>query len=495
METFKKLFGILTPSIALFALLVGLLALRMSREMRDVRVDSGAGQWKGRARGKGASLDVAFEKKVKAVSAQVAPAVVSIELKPREEMVWKGMNLGKEENAIYPMDSQLCYGSGVLFREGGYVLTSCHLLCLGDMVEVRFPGGEKSDANILGMDPLTDIGVVRIAGAPEIKPAPMGSSEDLEVGQWVLAFGSPVHYGQTVTCGIVSAVGRQGIPVPSQMSSYADLIQTDAAINGGSSGGPLVNLRGEVVGLNSAIVTREGNYQGIGFAIPIDRALRVAEELIKRGRVIRPWLGITQQQVDRSLARALGMKDVMGALVTRMYPGFQAEKAGMQRGDVIVEYEGIPVEDGRHLQQLVGMSSVGETAAVSAIRRGRLMQFSVLLEERPERLSTKVRTKSRAVAHDRFGMHIADLTTFAAERLNLVEDEGVLVSSVLPGSPADRAGIRSGDALLELDAATLRGERDYLRGLSSLRGKGPYVFLVANEQDLRYLAMSPEGKR
>jgi len=495
MEAFRKFFGVVTPVLACAALLIGLSALKTSRRASEIRSRSGAANGQDGRRSPRELADVSFEDKVKSVSEKVSPAVVSIELKPREEMLWSGMKLEEEDDPLYASESQLCYGSGVLFREEGYVLTSCHLLSLGNAVEALFPGGERKDARIVGMDPLTDIGVLLVEDPPELEPPHLGSSADLEVGEWVLAFGSPVHYGQTVTCGIVSAVGRQGVPVPSQMSSYADLIQTDAAINGGSSGGPLVNLKGEVVGVNSAIVTREGNYQGIGFAVPIDRAVRVAEELIRKGRVVRPWLGVGLQQLDRPLARALGLDEAMGALVNQLSPGCQGERAGLRRGDVIVQYDGISVEDTRHLQELIAMSQVGDTAAISVMRRGRPLELSVFLEERSRRVSQRTPARHRALPYDRFGLSVVDLTAFVAERLDLEREEGVLVSSVSPGSPADRIGVRAGDVLLEADGDALASERDYQRRLASLRGEGPYLFLLANDQGVRYVAISPEGRR
>src|SRR5213595_2870934 len=253
-------------------------------------------------------------------------------------------------------------GSGVIIDNRGYVLTNLHVVRGADGVVVRLSSKEEARGRIIGTDAKTDLAVVRFEPTAPLTVASLGDSDKLRVGEWAIAIGNPFGLDQTVTVGVVSATGRADVGI----SSYENFVQTDASINPGNSGGPLVNLRGEVIGINTAIVATG---QGIGFAIPANMAKRVTSQLIDRGKVMRGWIGVSLQPITLDLAQSLGLKDTRGAIVARVHPGSPAESAGLAQNDVIVSFDGTPVEDYHQLQRMSSEAEVGRKVKVDLVRR------------------------------------------------------------------------------------------------------------------------------
>jgi serine protease Do len=269
-------------------------------------------------------------------------------------------------------------GSGIIVDTRGYVITNFHVVRGADAVIIRLSSKEEFRGRVVGSDPKTDLAVVRFdPGQTELRVAPLGNSDSLRVGEWAIAIGNPFGLDQTVTVGVVSAVGRADVGI----ATYENFIQTDASINPGNSGGPLVNLRGEVIGINTAIVATG---QGIGFAIPANMVKRVTAQLVDRGKVTRGWLGVATQPLTKELAESLGLPEPRGAVVARVYPGSPAAGAGLETNDVIVSFGGTPVEDNHHLQRLSADAEVGKAIALEIVRNRQKRGVEVKVSEAPD---------------------------------------------------------------------------------------------------------------
>jgi serine protease Do len=332
-------------------------------------------------------------------------------------------------------------GSGVIIRDEGYVVTNYHVVAGASEVDVILSDGTKAKAKVIGHDDKTDIAVLKIE-ASGLVAATLGTSSDVEVGEWVLAAGSPFGLTETVTSGIVSAIGRSDVGV----TEYEDFIQTDAAINPGNSGGPLVNLRGEVIGINTAIATRTGTYAGVGFAIPIDLVRNVVQQIIDSGKVVRGWLGVGIQDMDEDLAKSFGHDSKGGVLVTQIWKDNPAGKAGVQPEDILVAFGDTELKDSNHLRHLVASTAPGTEVTLRLVRDG---QPKALTVEIGEREATAGSPKSSPETH--LGMTAVPLTPELARRLDHDGDAGVLVTEVEPGGLAHRAGIRAMDVILSAD--------------------------------------------
>jgi serine protease Do len=271
-------------------------------------------------------------------------------------------------------------GSGVIIDRRGYVLTNFHVIRGADGVTVRLSSKQEYRGRIVGVDPKTDLAVIRFDPDAELTIAPLGNSDALRVGEWAIAIGNPFGLDQTVTVGVVSATGRADVGI----ARFENFIQTDASINPGNSGGPLVNLQGEVIGINTAIVATG---QGIGFAIPANLAKRVASQLMDRGKVTRGWLGVSMQPITAELAEALGVKGTRGAVVSRVHPGSPAAAAGLAQHDVIVAFEGVPVDDYHHLQRLAAEAEVGKSVTLDIVRARERRSVEVTIAESPDTLA------------------------------------------------------------------------------------------------------------
>ncbi len=334
-------------------------------------------------------------------------------------------------------------GSGFFISSDGYLLTNSHVVEGAYEIIVRTSDRREFLAELVGTDKRSDIALLKVE-AQDVPAVKLGSAKDLEVGEWVLAIGSPFGFEHSATAGIVSAKGRS---LPNE--NYVPFIQTDVAINPGNSGGPLFNLDGEVVGVNSQIYSRTGGFMGLSFAVPIDMAMDVVQQLKTTGRVSRGWLGVVIQDVTRELAAAMGLESPKGALVAQVLPDSPAETARLQVGDVVVRFNGKDVPTSSALPPLVGASRVNEPARVEVMRRGRSEEITIIVGELPDDGELMIAaTPERTVANS-IGLVVADLDPGQRERLG-IEQGGVIVREVNPGA-GERAGIAPGDVILMFD--------------------------------------------
>jgi serine protease Do len=358
-------------------------------------------------------------------------------------------------------------GSGVIVSPDGYIITNNHVVEKADEIKVTLLDKRTFKGSVVGADPKTDIAMVKIA-ASNLPTIPWGDSEKLQVGEFVLAIGNPYGLSHTVTMGIISAVGRANVGI----ADYEDFIQTDAAINPGNSGGPLVNIKGELVGINTAIFSRTGGYQGIGFAVPSNMSRLVMDQLIQRGKVTRGWLGVTIQELTPELSQKFSLKKSKGALVSDVARNSPAEKAGIIRGDIILEFNGREVKDVSSLRNMVAQSKIGSEVSMRILRAGKEYSVRVVIAELPREVAE--------VAPDQLpdepeeievltGLTVMDLTKDIARQLGLNDERGVVVVRVETGSPADEAGIKKGDIIKEMDRKQVNDLEDFNRIASNIK--------------------------
>jgi serine protease Do len=373
-------------------------------------------------------------------------------------------------------------GSGVIVSPDGRVLTNNHVVAGADRVKVTLADGRSFDAEVVGTDPKTDIAVVKI-DAGGLPAATLGDSDDLQVGEWVLAIGNPFELTQTVTAGIVSAKGRSSVG----LEDYENFIQTDAAINPGNSGGALVDLEGEVVGINTAIASRSGGYQGVGFAIPINMAGKIMDSLVKTGKVVRGWIGVTIQGVTDAMADNYGLDRPQGALVNSVADGSPAEDAGIEPGDLILELNGAPLRDSADLRLQVGDMAPGTSVSLTILHEGDRKHVRVKLGELPgdEELAGNVRNGGSGDSGDlgELGFDAVRIDANARAELQLDADvTGLVVTNVEPGSPAADSGLREGDVVLEAGrqpVSTLSGLKAQIEKVA----QGKTILLKVRRQD------------
>jgi serine protease Do len=384
-------------------------------------------------------------------------------------------------------------GSGVVLDKAGHVLTNNHVVDDTDDVKVKFADGTILDAEIVGTDPRTDIAVLKLKGKlpSDLAPADLGDSDALRVGEWVLAIGAPFGFEQTVTAGIISAKGRG--QVDGRRGNYEDFLQTDAAINRGNSGGPLVNLNGEVIGINTAIISASGASAGVGFAIPINMAKRVSRDLVKSGRVTRGFLGVIIQDISPALAEQFKLGTTKGALVTQINKDSPAEKAGVKVGDVIIRFDGKPIEDTRNLRNLVAATDPNAKAELVVNRNGKEQKLSVIVGELPEEASASarprrgVRTPEKADVH---GLTVEPLTEQQARDLGYENEEGVLIVSVATDSPAAAAGLQPGDLVVEVNRQRVTNLEEFRTAVAQSKDK--VLLLVKNKEASRFVVLQPK---
>ncbi|NQV14390.1 Do family serine endopeptidase [bacterium] len=374
-------------------------------------------------------------------------------------------------------------GSGIIISEEGYIITNNHVVEKGENIKVQFANHTELDAEVIGTDPKTDVALIKV-DAHGLTPIKMGDSEKIRVGEWVLAVGSPFSgsLSQTVTQGIISAIGRSSIG----LSDYEDFIQTDAAINPGNSGGPLVNLDGELIGMNSAIASRSGGYQGIGFAIPVKIINRIVEDLRANGRVTRAWLGVYVESIDATLAKTLGLDNSMGALVGQVVDDSPAADAGLKQNDVIVEFDGNEVQNSRQLPTMVSTQRPNDKKKLKILRDGKFKTILVKLGEMPEEIT----------AAGPFEKENSDLSfsveTPSAERLRFFgmdpETKGVIVSMLDHESEAYKKNIRVGHVIQKMgpnvkNLANIKSSEEFENRLKEYDSGDSILFLVRRDND------------
>jgi serine protease Do len=384
-------------------------------------------------------------------------------------------------------------GSGVIVSENGYIITNNHVVEDSSEIRVVLSNGQEYSAKVIGHDPATDIAVVKVDGT-NLPAITIADSSQLKVGDGVLAVGNPFGVGQTVTLGIVSATGRAGFGIV----DYEDFIQTDASINPGNSGGALTDVTGRLVGINTAIISRTGGSQGIGFAVPSNMARHITEQIIEKGRVERGYLGVTIQPLTPNLAKAFNAEGTQGALVAAVSSHSPAARSGLKEGDVITEFNGKKVADSRHLRLMVAQTAPETRATLKVLRDGKEQSATVRLGELPDAqlaMGAQGRQSERGSGRGGFlqGLELTELTDRARQQFELPEDlDGVLVLGVQPGSAAERAGIEPGDVLTEVNRKKIKSVQDAV--VAGRRGRddpASVLLKIWSGGASRYVALEP----
>jgi serine protease Do len=374
-------------------------------------------------------------------------------------------------------------GSGFIISADGFVMTNAHVVDGADDVYVTLTDKREYKAKIIGADRRTDVAIVKIEGS-NLPRLALGDSNKLRVGEWVIAIGSPFGLDNTVTAGIISAKARD-------TGDYLPLIQTDVAVNPGNSGGPLINMRGEVVGINSQIYSRSGGYMGISFAVPIDEAMRVSEQLKTTGRVTRGRIGVQIGEVTKEVAESLGVPKSQGALVQRIEPGSPAEKGGLEAGDIILRFNGAAIEKSSDLPRMVGNTKPGSRATVSVWRRGASRDLTLVIAEMD---ADKVVKKSEKFKPEQpvntLGLAVSDLTEAQRKELRV---EGGAVVDVAEGAAA-RAGLRTGDVILRLNNVDVKDAKQFNTMVAKLEPKKTAVLLVRRGDSSQFVPIKPNGQ-
>ncbi|OQW38300.1 MAG: hypothetical protein A4C66_02830 [Nitrospira sp. HN-bin3] len=366
-------------------------------------------------------------------------------------------------------------GSGVIISPDGYIVTNNHVIAQAREVNVTLPDKREFRGKIIGVDPKSDLAVIKI-NAGHLPTVTWGDASSLQVGEYVLAVGNPFGLNSTVTLGIVSAVGRSHMGI----TQYEDFIQTDAAINPGNSGGALVNTNGELVGINTAIFSQSGGYQGVGLAVSATIAKPIYESLIKTGKVVRGYLGIGLQGLNHDLAAAFGLKDARGALISDVKAGSPAKQAGLKQGDVIVSYQGTSVEDGVALQRLVTRTTVGARVTLNVIRDGHERELTVRVgEQSDDSKVAKVQHEDSDAALS--GLVVEELGQDRARQLGFQGTQGVVVTRVDPDSGAERAGLSAGDVIQEMNRRPIKSVKDFEKVSADLK-KGASALILINRR-------------
>ena len=379
---------------------------------------------------------------------------------------------------------QRSLGSGFIIDPKGLIITNNHVVEGADKIKVKLVGGKEYNATIKGRDPKTDLALLEIKATEPLPSLSLGNSDAVRVGDWVVAVGNPFGLGHTVTQGIISAKGRVIGAGP-----YDNFLQTDAAINPGNSGGPLLNLKGEVIGINTAIVATG---QGIGFAIPSNLAKEIIPQLQAKGKVTRGMLGVQVQTVTPELAKSFKLPEPKGALVAEVNPGTPAEKAGLQRGDIIVEFDGKPIKEMNELPRLVANTPPGTKVTLKFLRDGKEKSVTLTVTEmQEERTALSGRESPEESA---LGLAVENLNPNLARRYGLKESKGALVVQVAPGSPAAEAGLRPGDLILDINGQAVRNVADFQRLLAALEKGSVARILVKRQGHSLYFPLEiPEG--
>jgi serine protease Do len=372
-------------------------------------------------------------------------------------------------------------GSGFIISQDGYILTNHHVVKDADEIVVKLTDRRELVAKLIGSDARTDIAVLKVQ-ASNLPVVNIGSPNDLKVGEWVLAIGSPFGFDQSVTAGIVSAKGRS---LPG--GNYVPFIQTDVAINPGNSGGPLFNMDGKVVGINSQIYSRTGGFMGLSFAIPMDVAMNVVQQIKTSGKAAHGWLGVQIQDVTRQLAESFGMKKPQGALVSKIIPNSPAEKAGLQIGDIITEFNGQPIEKSADLPPMVGVTPINEEGKLTIIRQGDTETIGFKVGLLPDQDEKAPIVKTEAKPSNKLGITVADLTDEQRESLENVKN-GVLVQKVESGSAAD-AGIQPGDVILRIQNNVVRNTVDFDKIAKNLPAGKSVAVLIQRRGSPVFLAL------
>jgi len=385
-----------------------------------------------------------------------------------------------------PRQSQ-SVGSGFIYSSNGYIITNHHVIADADQIIVRLKDKRELDAQLIGSDPSSDIALLKIK-AKNLKPVKIGKSENLKVGQWVLAIGSPFGFESTVTAGIVSAIGRS---LPND--NYVPFIQTDVAINPGNSGGPLFNLDGEVIGINAQIFTRSGGFMGLSFAIPMDVADNVINQLKESGKVSRGWLGVYIQEVTNNLAKSFGMKNPSGALISKIIPDGPASKSDLKVGDIILKFDNKKIDTSSSLPPIVGNTKIGKNVTIEILRNGVKKNIKFKVQELPIQTTAKTsKPAPKTVSKKILGMTIENLTDVERDNLNIQNNLGIKVKEIL-GNPAYDSGLIKNDIIYQISGQNIKNISQFEKIVKKMR-KGDFASLLVrrSQGNSLYLAIKIE---
>jgi serine protease Do len=364
---------------------------------------------------------------------------------------------------------QMGLGSGVIIDKDGYILTNEHVIEGAEKITVTLSDGREFNAELKGTDPRSDLAIIKI-NAKNSPAVILGDSDNIKIGQWVIAVGNPFGYmihspEPTVTTGVISALHRALPRTTMRDRDYNDLLQTDAAINPGNSGGPLVNLKGEVVGINVAIFSTTGGYQGVGFAIPINVAKRVMNNLIEGKKILYGWLGVSVQDITEDLAKYFNLSEKKGVIVGSIFKDSPAEKGSMKTGDIIISFAGKDIDNVRELLKSVGSTEVGKKVKVVVLREGKKINLDIEVGERPQELA---KAESQTTVEKGWrGLIVSAITPEIVQQLGLEKQQGVVVTEVEPGSPADDAGLMPGDIINEINKQEIKNIDDFNKAVKA----------------------------
>ena len=389
-----------------------------------------------------------------------------------------------------PVFRQTGQGSGFLISKDGYILTNTHVVGDVDRITVKLSDGREFKAKRIGADPKTEVALIKIESEKDLPYLKPGNPDTLMTGDWVIAIGNPFGLKETLTVGVVSAKGRSGMGI----TDYEDFIQTDAAINPGNSGGPLLNIDGEVIGINTAIYSRSGGYMGIGFAIPIDMAMAIKDQLVTSGKVTRGYIGVMLNpgELTTDLAKNFGYEGTEGALIAEVLKDSPAEKGGMKTGDIVTEVNGKKITDGAHFRKEVARIMPKEKATIKVNRDGKERELTIEVAAYPEdgELANAEGTPSEEGVLDKLGLTLQDLTPEIAERLDFEGlKRGVLISEVEPGSVADKVGLASGMVIVEVNRTKVETVKDFKKSAGKAK-EGNLLLRVRTPQGTFFKSLS-----
>ena len=384
-------------------------------------------------------------------------------------------------------------GSGFIFDKKGHILTNYHVVEGAESITVILADKREFKAKTVGSDPQTDVALIKIEGAGDLPILPLGDSDALEVGEWAIAIGNPFGLEQTVTVGVISAKGRNRVGI----NDYESFIQTDAAINPGNSGGPLLNIRGEAIGMNSAIFSRSGGYMGIGFAIPINMVKEIETQLLKSGKVTRGWLGVSIQNIDEKLAKSFGLAKTGGILVSDVQDGTPAAKAGLRQGDVILKLNDTELTDVGDLRNRIAMLEPGSKAALTLVRDGKEQRLDVTIGKQPDNFGKNEENatddQTPGDVSGQYGLHLQELTPDLAARLGYKPgQQGVLIGGIEEGSVADLAGLKAGQLIEEINRQVVKNVNEALAALKKSDAGKQALLKVRVGRGSQYVVLSAQ---
>jgi serine protease Do len=426
-----------------------------------------------------------------AIAKEALPAVVFIDVEatvevpirqyghPFEEFFGRGSRGYQQQPREYQQKGQ---GSGFIISKDGYILTNNHVVNDADKITVTLGDGREFEAKLIGTDPKTEVALIKIEDGEDLPTVPLGDSDALNAGEWVLAAGNPFGLSQTITAGIVSALGRDETGI----AEYGNFIQTDAAINPGNSGGPLLNINGEVIGINTAIYTRSGGYMGIGFAIPINQAVNIKDQLIKYGKVSRSVLGVYLQEVDEDLAESFGLEEKGGVLINQVVEESAAEEAGIKGGDIVVEMNGRKVAKLQAFRNRVANTPPNSKIELKIFRDGKYIEISAITKEM-EPSEGEVEQAAEEI-YEIIGVTVDSLKSDAARRMGYEDLEGVIITEVKQGSAGWEAGLQPGQVITSVNRMPIDSVRDFKAVLESAEGER-ILFLVTDGRVSRFIVV------